>query len=298
MDTIKNKFSIINEICKQINDLTSIISYNKIEFFPSISIQIKFSNPEHCFENIISWFYVRCIEISGKNLDFIQKKMAPNNIFLSTDGLNFKRLIHAFRTMLQHNLDIVNSPRDQGIKNTCDEWIRHTIGIEKPESDDDWKKLVDRVIDDSIEYFKGIKQCLHLISESEHTDVVAEEWERITKRNYSIHEFEQVLIKVLDVLGLTDFFDPHNLTKLHSDKWMRQLEILPDNFNFQDSAYKIIENFIIENKIIPIDGHDVISIGIPKGPMVSTIINKAKELFASKPCTKEQLLDQLKEYIR
>jgi len=297
MEEIRNKFYRVIEICEKINDLTIEISVGEINFFTSISIEVKFNNPEQCFENLISWFYVRCIEMSGKNVDFIQKKLKPNNISVSLNASNFQKLIHAFRTNLHHNLDLVNSQRDIGIKNTCDEWMRNKLGTGESKTESSWKSLNHTILDESIEFLDGIFYCLNVIADSEHTDVVIKEWERLIKRNYTPFDFEQVLIIVLENLGLTDFFDTRVLTQLSFTKWRHQLDVLPENFNFQSVAYKIIESFVVQSKIIPIDGNDLIAMGVPKGPRVSQILLKAKDLFSSKPCFKSELLEQLKEYL-
>jgi hypothetical protein len=233
-------------------------------------------------------------EASGRNLVFISKKILPYNIALSSKAEESQKIIHAFRTLFQHQMDFENSPTDIAKKNKCDSWYQSLIQKSEPTKQEEWEICVKELLDSVIEFLQTILSCLKVISQSEHIDIVIEDWTKLVYRDYSVYDFEKILVTVLKNLGLSDFFDTNTLTKKNIDSWRKELDVLPDDFNFESHAYKIIERFLLRKEIIPIDGQDILSLGVERGIRVSDLLSKAKEIFYNHPCNKEELLRSIK----
>lgn len=298
MQVSKSKYSLLKEICNDINALTLDLSGGNIIFFKEISVTVKFTNQELCFNNLISWLYILYHEDSAKNIEFIRKKIHAYNINVSANALISKQLVHAFRTIFQHQIDFLNSKSDSEKINLCHSWFQTTISKQEPVSNEDWETCVDQLLDTAIDMMQSILVCLREIERSEHLDLVIDEWKKVVFRNYSVHDFEKILIKVLSNLGLEGYFDTYTLTKKNYSNWLRDLDVLPDGFNFEFHAYKIVERFILKKETIPIDGNDIISLGVDKGKNVLELLIKAREIFYNNPCNKKELLSALKTIMK
>jgi hypothetical protein len=297
METVKAKYFELLGIVEDINLQVLKLSLSRITFSEKISVQVKFSDPELCFNNLISWLYIFVYEATGRNLDFILKKIISYNIGVSPAGKNINKHIHAFRTVLQHNLDLTNSESDIEKQNLCNSWFYEKIGKNAPITDEEWIECLSMLLQESIELYIAVSACINRISRSEHLDIVLDEWEKIISRNYSIYDYEKILIKVLKNLDLNNFFNPNLIAKKYKDEWRKDIELLPDGFNFEIEAYKIIERFLLKRDIIPIDGNDLISIGVKPGRKLMELLIMGRELFYKSPCNKEALLSQIQKII-
>ncbi|WP_435354253.1 hypothetical protein [Emticicia sp. SJ17W-69] len=295
MNEALKKYNYLLKICNEINNSAANISSGEIKFFEEITVIVKFSNSELCFNSLISWLYILFHENSSKNIDFIRKKITAYNISLTDDGINLKKLVHAFRTIFQHQMDFINSRSDIEKRNLCHSWYYEVIIKQEPVNETDWNICINKVLDSAIEMLNAVLTCLKEIKKSEHLSLVIDEWEKTILRNYTVHDFEKILIKVLSNLGLEGYFDTNVLVKKNINSWRKELDILPDDFNFEIYGYKILERFIIKKEIIPIDGHDLISIGFPKGKVITDLLLKAREIFYNNPCNKQELLLIIKE---
>lgn len=112
MQVAKSKYDQLKNTCDDISRLTSSLSNSEIVFFETISISVKFNHPELCFHNVVSWLYILYHEYSAKNIDFIKKKIVSYKIPMTESGAQSKQLVHAFRTIFQHQMDYVNSKLD------------------------------------------------------------------------------------------------------------------------------------------------------------------------------------------
>lgn len=298
MKISKSKFRQVKNICDEINTLTNRLNNNEFIFIEEISIEVKFNNSELCFHNLISWFYILYFENSGKNIDFLKKKINAYQINLQDEVLQVKSLVHAFRTIFQHQMDFINSKLDKEKKNLCNFWFHELIQKNAPSNSTEWEICVLKLLDLNEEMLKTILICLKEIEKSEHQELVIDEWKKIIMRNYSVYDFELVLLKVLTNLGLEGFFDTNALVKKNINSWRADLEILPNNFNFEEHAYKVIERFILKKEVLPIDGNDIIALGIDKGKVVFELLLKARQIFYNHPCNKENLLIILQKQIK
>lgn len=292
------KFNYLKKICNDINKISLELSNEEISFYREISVHVKFSDPELCFHTLISWSYILYHEYSAKNIEFIKKKILANNITITEQSIKSKQLIHAFRTIYQHQMDFDNKQSDNDKINLCNAWFEEILNKSAPNNSEDWIICVNQLLDYLTELILSIYSFLLSLKENEHLDIIMDEWKKIISRNYSDYEYEKVLHLVLDNLGLNGYFDTRLLVKKHSSAWSKDILILPDGFDFTKHAYKIIERFLLNKEIIPIDGNDIKSIGVQNGKEIFNLLERAKEIFYNEPCNKPELLNRLREYIK
>lgn len=296
MQELEKKFKEVNQLIHVINSFTEKITNQQVRFFDSVSVGVKFKDPEHCFNTMISWLYVLFIEVGSKNVDFIKKKFVSYKISISDDANNIVKIVNCFRTIFQHNLS--NSSRsDVEKKNNCEFWFQNRINKTWPQTIDDWKNSVEYLLSEVSEFLSAINLCLIEINKREHKDLIFKEWKRIKERNHTVFEFEKVLNEVLNNHDLSAFFDSNQLTKKYINEWRKDLDILPDGFDFEESAYPIVERFILNRGIIPIDGRDLIEIGVEPGARISELLEYSKKSFKDNPCNKRELLDRVKKIL-
>lgn len=294
---LESKFEKIEKLLIKIDSKTHKISGEKIIFFKKNTIGVNFSNHQLTFNNLISWHYVIFHEYSSLNIDFITKKIEAYNLSQEEHSSNLKKLVHAFRTIFQHQMDFDQSISDREKKYFCDNWIERILGKTPPTNEEQWFKCVVKLLEISEDFFNSILNCLIEIEKSEHCEIVIEEWLKLIEVNYQPLDFERVLLKVLENLGLIEYFDSMKLTKKYYDQWKHSLKALPYGFNFEVQAYRIIESTIISQEIIPINGKDIIKIGVSPGPKILEYLKLAKTIFYETPCNKEELLIKVQHKI-
>jgi hypothetical protein len=295
MGDARKRFLTLKDTCGRINDLTVKIVPEL--FFQEIAIEPQFSNAQLCFNTLISYCYILLFEASEKNLPFIRKKLQRYQILSEDDALRILKITHSFRTVLQHNIDIINSISDREKMEFCNVFFYEVIQKEKPESDDDWEKCCINLLDSTISYLDAVYYCLREIQKSENLDIIKEEWREILSRNYSVYNFEVVLVSVLENFGLGGIFDTNKLCKREFDKWKKELGVLKVDFTFEIEAKRIIESFVLRKEILPVTSGDLLEIGFRKGSDLLMAMEKARKIFYERPCSKEDLLKKLKPII-
>lgn len=292
MEDIVNKFNQVTSICEDINiEARKIIA---IPFFEKISITVKFKNPELCFHTLIPWLYVLMHEAASRNLFFVQRKFAPYNVTISEESMQIIKIVHAFRTVLQHNMDVDQSASDQEKVKFCEVFFFTATQKAAPQDEIDWTKALNQLLSFCIEFLFAIKNCIAQMSKSENIEVIKDEWSKLIHRNYTVFDFEKILITVLNNVGLNDIFDTNKICKKEIDKWRKDLDLLKDDFNFEREATRIIERYVLKQELLPINGSDIMSLGF-SGRDVLSVMQKARELFYRSPCKTEDLITRLKQ---
>lgn len=297
MEKVQEKYDEFLKLIDEINQKVKALNSANIIFSEKITVQVKFSEPELCFNNLISWLYILGHEATGRNLDFIVKKFNPYGIALSQTAKDINKQVHAFRTVLQHNLDLENSKSDIEKNNLCQFWFNENIQKDYPDTTAEWSKCDLLLLEQSEEFYKAVLNCVNQISSSINLDVILDDWEKVITRNHSVYEYEQVLIKALENFGLNEIFDTNIIAKKYKDEWRKDIDLLPDGFVFEVEVYKIVERFLLRKEIVPIDGNDLINLGVNRGPALMKLLIEAKNIFNEAPCSKIELLEKIKKII-
>lgn len=259
----------------------------QIEFYRGNTIPVKFDTPSRCFDQIISWSYSLIYESLAKHYEFLIKQAKNLNTDLSSDISDLKKCVHSHRTNQQHSQ--FDTDRHRSLTNYVESWFQEICGYNEPQSDEHWMICISKIL----EYLKEMVICLEeTITESissEFGDLFINEWVKKSTRIYEKYEYDQVLQKVLEDHDLVNFINGSNYTKKYLNEWQKSIEVLPDEFDFNSSAYGIIEKSVLKAEVIPITGEDLIGVGIPKGFDLGRCIEEARRKFKEQPCNAENL---------
>lgn len=294
MQYAKNKFNKIEERCKSINFLTSELLGSESFFFDDINTPLSFNHAELTFSQLISYIYVLLYEASGKNYEFIKRRIGTQKMSSEESNYDLQRIIHSFRTFYQHNL--LYSKRDQEIKNVIADWFFLVINKESAVTEEDWTRCAHALLDETNKLLDEINICIKEIGLNEHRGIILQEWLKMSKMNFSPYDFEKVLIEVLANFDMENYFDSAIITKKQFPSWKKELDLAPINFDFNTFAYKIIERYLLSKDLCPLDSKDIIDIGV-ENTKVFQLLKKAKEIFYESPCGKAELLEKLKLFI-
>lgn len=290
MSSLVKLFDIIELIDRTTLQLTS----GERPFFKNISIKIgTFSDTELGFYKSISYLYVLFFEASSKSLDFIEKKFPGFQISPSEKILYHRKTVQAFRTFLQHNLDR-DDGHDSSIITFCQDWFNNIIRKNFPVSRKDWEKSIEHLLNSTNEYLSLIHLILTRIQKHEHKDLILRDWDRKVKRNHSIYEFEKIFNRVKSNFGLTSLDSLTYCKKNHSE-WLKKIDELNDEYDFEYEAQRIIELSITINPIIPLTGNDIIKeLQLQPGPKIKILLDEARRFYYQNPCDTQTLLNHLK----
>jgi hypothetical protein len=82
------------------------------------------------------------------------------------------------------------------------------------------------------------------------------------------------------------------------DKWTQELNLLEPDYEFEIQARKLIEYALltVTTPVLPITGKDIMEdFDIPPGPRVGQLLERARRIYDTKPCSRAVLLDQLRQ---
>ena len=80
----------------------------------------------------------------------------------------------------------------------------------------------------------------------------------------------------------------------HLKRWLSYLNTLSEKDDLETKMIRLVERDVLNHldKILPIDGRDIIALGIPQGPDVGTALRKARELYMQdRNLSQKDLLD-------
>jgi hypothetical protein len=78
---------------------------------------------------------------------------------------------------------------------------------------------------------------------------------------------------------------------------VKQLELLQGNYDFEVEAQRLIEHTLLYEMIpvLPITGHDIMKeFNVVPGPIVGQLLEKARNLYNTEPCSRDELLEKLR----
>lgn len=295
MKDVKKQYQALTFLCKKINSSQNDLMGKP--FFEEITILVKFNHSELCFNNLISWLYILYFEACSRNLQFISKKFQSYNISFSESERDITKVVHAFRTIFQHNTK-ASSKSDVAKKQFCESFYYSILRKPLPETEDDWVKCCESLLRVSYAFLAAVYSVIQIIQGSPNKDAIVDEWDKVINRSYSVFDFEKILINVFADFGFAGIFDTNKICKLEIDKWRKDLDVLADDFNFEIEARRILERFVLRKEVLPITSGDLLKIGFSPGTSLVDGIERAREIFYKDPCKKEILLQKIKENLR
>lgn len=282
---------------EDINRLSSRLLKSDGLLFLDLSLPIpRFVPPELGFLRTVSWLYALYVETAKVNIDFIIERF--NAYGLDEDGRHSAHyvLVQKLRTYNQHNLDLTQ-PRNLRIQEDCEGWFSKQCGTPVPWDDGHWNNCLINILEEAVSFGEALLRCIRNIEADDSKDRILQEWESRRERSHAPHEFDSLIEVVAADMG-REHIDAVRLRKRFYDRWIKELELLDDGYDFGVEAQKLIEHALMSEvvPVLPITGKDVIAtLGITPGPEVGRVLELARTLYEEEPCSATQLLEKLRE---
>lgn len=250
------------------------------------------------FIRVTSWLYVLYFEAGKLGLAFLQEQFDTYAIDPKLNGRKHIQLIQRLRTFLQHNLDF-NTEHDQSILAGCHEWFRGCCGTAIPTEDEQWRRCLEKLLEDAVAFFSMAITCLRSMEKDALVEQIREAWTIRITRYHPPHQFDSLISVVISDMG-REFLDVVAFRNRHFNVWTNKLRALTENYSFEIEGRKLIEDALLKDSLtlLPITGADLIALlEIPPGPEVGRALGLARSLYDEKPCNRDTLLERLKEAI-
>lgn len=281
----------------QLDRLVKAIFPDIGQLFGKTSIELpRLTPPELGFIKVVSWLYVHIFELGKVGTEFLAKKSFLLNAEQIEYDLEFTTRLNNFRTYLQHNLD-TDVSRNATIIQTCQTWLLKHCGTPIPETDERWALCLEKILEEAHMYLDILLKIIRTIECHCEKMQFSEEWIILLKQYHPPYKFDELIPLVAKDMG-RDYIDPIKLRKKAYTRWKEDLSILKWPYCFETVARKMIESELLNENTphLPLTGKDLIDIlGIPPGIKVGEALKKAKDIYLRCPCTKEKLLEILKE---
>jgi hypothetical protein len=217
---------------------------------------------------------------------------------LDPDGRlrDHRRLVDQLRTFLQHNLD-PREHHDRDVQDHCEAWLEAHCGTRVPGAHEQWQRCLLRLLEEALDFLEALLQTVRSIEQDESREEICRAWQFRIERYHPPHAFDELIAIVAADMG-RDHLDPVRLRRQFYDKWTQELTLLIVEYEFAIEARKLIEHALLTaiTSVLPITGHDIMQeLGIPSGPDVGRILARARQLYDANPCSREMLLDQLRQ---
>jgi hypothetical protein len=267
------------------------------QVFGKTSIELpRLTPPELGFIKVVSWLYVHIFELGKVGTDFLSKNIFLLNAEQIEYELEFTTRLNNFRTYLQHNLDTRVS-RNATIVQTCQTWLKEHCGTPIPETDEKWALCLEQFLEEAHKYLDILLKVIRSIECHSEKTQFSEEWSILLKQFHPPYKFDELIPLVAKDMG-RDYIDPIKLRKRAYTRWKEDLSILKWPYCFETVARKMIESELLNENTpqLPITGTDLIDVlGITPGIKLGEALKKAKDIYLRCPCSREKLLEVLKE---
>ncbi len=254
-----------------------------------------------CFEagflRAISWLYMLYYEAGKGELDFAIEKF---NVYpaknVGAEKKHFQEL-KTLRTIFQHSFDL-EIARNAQQKTIAEDWFFRAIKKKEPATPNDWQICLELIISDALLFLHGVHYVIQRISNDEFSKSIVDDWNFKSSRILQQHDFDSLIWTVAHEFGI-DYLDIVKFRKQNADIWIQELQNLTGNFDFKIQARKLIERDMIKKPVSPITGDELMEIfNIPRGPKVKMLAEKALNIFIQNPCSKDELINRLKEQMK
>lgn len=278
----------------EINDISSKFE-NIDSVFGPVSLALpRLAPAELGFIRVVSWLYVHYFESGKLGTEFLTdiiRVYAPEKL---DESKSHRNLVQRLRTYCQHNLD-PSQEHSKEINSTCESWFSTHCGTPVPRADEHWENILRVISLDASSYLTCLRDILRKIETDPEATQIKHQWQLKITRFYAPHKFDTLIIEVAADLG-RESLDPIKLRKRYYDKWRKEFEVKTDDCDFYIEARKLIEHVLLSEQqdVLPITGLDIMKrFNLVPGPKVKEALLNARRFYDIKPCTKEDLLNQL-----
>ena len=235
------------------------------------------SNDEAAFLRLTSWCYALLFETGRVVVPFFLKLPGKNG---AADKSLHKtlRVVHSLRTFASHNLGL--SEHDMAVSRQARDWLRQRCGTDSPKGKKEWALCFK---DLCLEVTKVVVHCHGAVDAVLGGPIdgasAVEELKRRLERNWPRQRLVTILGDVVVRMEVRLNIDA--FVNNHLSRWRDYQEYLHVEDDTESHITRVIERDVLNHLdgILPIDGRDVLAMGIPQGPAVGRALLKAKELM-------------------
>jgi hypothetical protein len=296
----KNSTSLLLflQLVEEANHVAGELGNRDLVLMREVSLRIPKLDPaELGFLRCVAFIYAHLYEASREGVQLLVEKLGAFGLDGSGNLKNFYILVPMIRTFLQHNL-YPDSDNDADIQRTCKAWFHSACGTMIPETEQHWSDCLEQLLASACELVASIKDVTRRIELDESSEDIIQEWYFRRDRSFPPHEFDRLISEAAGDMGL-DSIDPVRFRKRHLDIWKTKIRLLSIDCDPLLEARKVIEYSLLSDEIgiMPITGADIVQLlDVPPGPKVKAFLHRAKELYRSAPCPREDLLRQLRKW--
>jgi hypothetical protein len=281
----------------EINRVASRLTGISYGVFEIISLEMpKFDPPEFGFFRVVSWLYVLYHEAGKIGVTFLSDRLHTYGFDADGHRSAHRRLVQQLRTFLQHNLD-PREHHDKAVQDHCEAWLEVYCGTRVPGAHEQWQQCLLRLLEEALDFLNALLQTVRSIEQDDSREEICRAWQLRIERYHPPHAFDELIAIVAADMG-RDHLDPKRLRRQFYDKWTQELTLLTVGYEFAIEVRKLIEHALLTatTPVLPITGHDIMQeLGIPPGPEVGRLLQRARQLYDASPCSREMLLDQLRQ---
>ena len=252
---------------------------------------------ETAFIRATSWLYCLYFEAGRVTITFL-RRLGEAYALVNRELSDWHvETVRCLRTELHHNLGFADS--DQNARSAAESWRRSACGTALPKTDQQWRSCYDRLVSNAYEFLAGLDEVVRRVeADGPNAQQYIDEWKRRLNRDWPATAFDAVIDDAKYRLA-REAMNTVAFRNRHVDQWRKQLDLLDDGFDFDLEATRLVENALLNDDtvVLPITGRDIIeSIGIKPGPEVGVLLAEARRHFEVTRCTKNDLLDHLRDY--
>lgn len=254
------------------------------------------NSDEASYLRLTSWCYVLLFEVGRVTIPFLlnlpsTKGRADKNL------LSVRKNVRSIRTFCFHNLGF--TARDVQLSRKARDWHREKCGTDTPKQKQEWRNCFRSLcseVSDVVGHCHGTVDNV-LASPIDGEGAIAELRRRLD-RNWPAHRFdrfvEEILVQIGRELNVTAFRNQH-LTN-----WREYLEYLPEGDDVETEMIQLIERDVLNffHNVLPIDGRDILNLGVPEGHLVDMYLLKARDFMLNGNRSREELLDSIEKEIQ
>ena len=234
-------------------------------------------NDEASYLRLTSWCYSLLFEAGKVTFPFLLKLPVPR--WADGDDLNeVLELVQSLRTLASHNLGL--SDRDARIARKARDWQRRQCGTDSPRVRSQWAKCFSGLC---TEVARVVSYCHHvvdaiLVSPDDGEAAVTELRLRLD-RSWPRRRFETTVQEITVRIGVD--LNNEKFVNSHIARWREAMEFLDFEADVEGHVTRVIERDVLNHfdNVLPIDGNDILALGVPQGPLVRQALNIARELM-------------------
>jgi hypothetical protein len=249
------------------------------------------------FLRVVAWLYVHYHEVGLVGVKFLSGLFDAYEVVRPEAHRRHMRQVAQLRTYLQHNLD-PGKPRDREIQTESEQWFQESCGSHLPAGEDQWERCLEALLQEAHDFLGGCVATIRGIEQDEGRDDVVAQWTFRARRHHAPEAFDRIVSETASDLG-REHLDVVRFRKRFYDRWIEALALLDGEYDFAVEGRRVVESSLLTEgvPVLPITGTDVMTeFGLPPGPQIGHLLERARSLFDDGPCDGNELLARLRPF--